>query len=85
LIQQVGLSREQVDRDVWAIASNETRWRGADAVNRTLQELGRGWAWVASLYHLPPIRWIEDRIYRWVADHRAGLSGCFGVPPEWKE
>jgi predicted DCC family thiol-disulfide oxidoreductase YuxK len=80
-----GLSRPQVDRDVWAIAPDKTRWSGAAAINRTLQELGSGWAWVAAVYRLAPLRWIEDGAYRWAAGHRAGLSRWFGVPPEWKD
>jgi predicted DCC family thiol-disulfide oxidoreductase YuxK len=85
LIGQYGLSRAQVDWEVWAVAQDGTRWSGAAAVNRTLQELGGVWAWAAIIYRLALFRWIEDRVYRWVAEHRTWLSNWFGAPPEWEE
>ena len=84
LIEQYGLSRAQVDWEVWAIAPDGTRWSGATAINRTLQELGGVWAWIAAIYGLRPAGWIEERVYRWVADHRTWLSRWIGVTPEWK-
>jgi predicted DCC family thiol-disulfide oxidoreductase YuxK len=85
LIEQYGLSRAQVDRAVWAVAPDGTRWSGAAAVNRIFQALGSGWGWVAAAYKLAPIRWIEDQAYRWIADHRTWLSCWVGAPPEWNE
>jgi predicted DCC family thiol-disulfide oxidoreductase YuxK len=85
LIDQCGLSRAQVDWELWAVAADGGRWRGAAAVNRTLQELGGVWALAAALYRLPPVRWIENRVYRWVAEHRPWLSRWIGAPPEWDE
>jgi len=29
--------------------------------------------WIAQLYRVTAIRWVEDRSYRWVADHRSDL------------
>lgn len=85
LIEQYGLSRLQVDRAVWAVAPDGTRWSGAAAVNRIFQALGSVWVWVAAIYELAPIRWIEDHVYRWIADHRTWLSRWISAPPEWKE
>jgi predicted DCC family thiol-disulfide oxidoreductase YuxK len=85
LIDRYGLSRAQVDWEVWAVAQDGTWWSGAAAVNRTLEELGGAWYRLAALYRLPPLHWIEDRVYRWVAEHRTGLSRWFGAPPEWGE
>ena len=42
--------------------------------NRALQALGGGWAVLAGLYRLPPIRLLEDLGYRWFADHRAWFA-----------
>jgi len=85
LIDRYGLSRADVDFAVWAIAPDGQKWSGAAAVNQALQELQGVWSGVAAVYHLAPIRWIEDRGYRWVADHRPFLSRFYGAPPEWKE
>jgi len=85
LIQQYGLTREEVDREVWLIDTDGRKFSGAAAINRVLQEIGGVWSWLAGLYRLAPIRWIEDRVYRWVANHREGLSRVWGSEPEWKE
>jgi predicted DCC family thiol-disulfide oxidoreductase YuxK len=39
---------------------------------------------VAAVYGLLPIRWIEDRLYRFIADRRTWLSSWLGAPPEWE-
>lgn len=84
LLERYGLNRSQVDQEVWAIAPDGTRWSGAGAINRILQVLGGLWAWVGSVYGLLPIRWIEDRLYRFIADRRTWLSSWLGAPPEWE-
>ena len=85
LIEQYGLTRAEVDRDAWAIDLAGRKWAGAAAVNRTLEELGGAWKRLALSYRFAPMRWIEDRLYRWVADHRSMLSRWWGTEPEWKE
>jgi predicted DCC family thiol-disulfide oxidoreductase YuxK len=85
LIDQYGLSRAQVDREVWAVAPDGNQWSGAAAINRTLQELAGVWGGLAMIYHLTPFRWLEDQAYRWIAEHRTWLSSWLGAPPEWKE
>jgi predicted DCC family thiol-disulfide oxidoreductase YuxK len=85
LIERYSLSRADVDGAVWAIAPGGQKWSGAAAVNRALRELEGVWPGVAAVYRLPPIRWAEDKGYRWVADHRPWLSRFYSAPPEWKE
>jgi len=84
LIEQFGLTREEVDREVWAIDADGRKFAGAAAINRILQELGGVWAWLARLYRFAPIRWIEDRAYRRIAANRERLSRVWGAPPEWQ-
>jgi predicted DCC family thiol-disulfide oxidoreductase YuxK len=85
LIEKYGLTRADVDWALWTVAPDGSRWSGAAGVNRALQELGSGWSWLAALYELRLFHWIEDRVYRWVAEHRSWLSRWFGAPPEWNK
>jgi predicted DCC family thiol-disulfide oxidoreductase YuxK len=79
LRQQIGLSKQQVDRAVWAIDASGRRYEGAAAINRILKELGR-WRHLAMLYRLPLTRQAEDRCYRWFAANR-GRFARWGITP----
>lgn len=76
-----GLTREETDRAAWAFDRAGRRWEGPAAVNRALRELGGIWPLLGALYAVPPIGWIEDRAYRWVARNRPLLSRLWGVAP----
>lgn len=84
VVEQYGLTRAQTDREVWAIDASGRSFAGAAAVNRVLAELGGVWLSVARLYRLAPVRWIEDRVYRWVAEHRA-LFRFWSTTPECEQ
>jgi len=73
LVAHYGLTRTQTDSELWAVDRTGASFSGTAAVNRVLTELGGFWFWIAQLYRLTPIRWMEDRTYRWVADHRSDL------------
>jgi predicted DCC family thiol-disulfide oxidoreductase YuxK len=70
-VERLGLTREEVDRAAWAIEPDGRRFEGAGAINRGLRALGGGWRLIASLYALPPARWLEDAYYRRVAYRRS--------------
>lgn len=72
-----GLTRTQVDQEVWAIGPDGRRWAGAAAANRILSELGGPWKALAALYRVRPIRWVEDRFYHWFSARRYRF-GCAG-------
>ena len=74
LVEEYGLSRAQTDSALRAIDATGRSVCGAAAVNRVLQSLGTGWSLLAQAYRIAPVRWAEDSIYRWVADHRSALS-----------
>ena len=71
VIERFGLARAEVDRASWAIEPGGRRFEGAAGISRVLRELGGGWRVLGSLYLLAPARWLEDRYYRRVAQHRA--------------
>ncbi|HLQ60867.1 MAG TPA: DCC1-like thiol-disulfide oxidoreductase family protein [Candidatus Acidoferrales bacterium] len=73
LAEAAGLSRQQLDRDAWALDAEGGRWRGAAALNRALRELGGPWRLISASYRVPPLGWLEDRAYRWVARNRSRL------------
>ncbi len=73
LLDDVGLTRAQADHAAWAIDRDGKAYGGAAAINRVLAELGGLWGPATWLYRLPPLRWLEDRGYRWVAEHRSRL------------
>jgi len=73
------LTKQRVDRSVWAIDTSGRRYEGAAAINRTLEELGR-WRYVAALYRLSLIRRVEERFYHWFARNR-GRFARWGITP----
>jgi len=85
LIERYGLTRIDVDRELWVIDPTGRRYAGVRAVNHILKALGGGWALLSRLYVLAPVRWIEDRLYRWVAEHRPLLSRLWGTKPPFDE
>lgn len=49
-------------------------WQGAAAVEQLLTVLPRG-RWIAWIFHVPFVRALADRVYRWVARNRYRM-GC---------
>ena len=81
LIERYGLTRAEVDRSAWLIDSDEKLYAGADAVNRIFREWDGLWKTISQLYQIPLFAKIEERLYRFIADHRHHLSR-WGVTPE---
>lgn len=80
-----GLTNAETDRAAWAFDRIGRRWEGAAAINRALRQLGGLWPLVGALYAVPPIRWVEDRVYSWVARNRPLLSRLWGTRPPCDE
>jgi len=74
LIEPYGLTRAQVDAQVWAVDAAGRKWGGAAAVNRVMAELGGVWRGLAAVYGCALCRWAEDGLYHWIAAHRGWLS-----------
>jgi predicted DCC family thiol-disulfide oxidoreductase YuxK len=64
------LTQEEVQRAVWVIEADGTRYEGAAAANRIFRQLGGVWSLVARLYDVAPIRWLENAFYHWFSRNR---------------
>ena len=80
LLQAVGLTKGEVDREAWALDRNGRGYSGAAAINRTLREIGGGWALMARAYRIPGVRQCEDAGYRWFARNRGRFSRWGLIP-----
>lgn len=85
ILDRYGLTRASVNRAAWTIEPGGRALAGAAAVNRVLRELGGWWARLGLAYRLPPVHWIEDRAYSWIARHRQWLSSVYGTTPPCDE
>lgn len=73
-MQALGLTAEDGLTQAWFVAADGTLSGGAEAINRCLRTV---W-WIRPityLYHLPGIKQLQDRAYRWVADNRYQMPG----------
>ena len=70
----VGLTVEECEASAWTIASDGSRYRGAEAVN-ALVAAALGTAVPLLLYYLPGIRQVQNFIYSLIASNRSRLPG----------
>jgi predicted DCC family thiol-disulfide oxidoreductase YuxK len=69
-----GLTAEDGMYQVWSVTADGVVQGGAAAVNAALAFIW--WAKPLTwLYHLPGMKWIEGKVYRWVADNRYKMPG----------
>ncbi|MCL4209847.1 MAG: DUF393 domain-containing protein [Phycisphaeraceae bacterium] len=67
------LTREQCDRAMQLVLPDGRIVSGAQAAAEALKT--RRWTgWLASVYYLPGLRWVFDRLYNWVARNRYRFS-----------
>jgi predicted DCC family thiol-disulfide oxidoreductase YuxK len=78
--EALGLRKAEVDRAAWTLINTGERCEGAAAINRVLRELP-GWGWLAIFYTVPPLRWMEDAVYQWIANNRQRFAR-WGAMPE---
>ncbi len=78
--ERFGLSKAQLDRELYAIARDRRVYHGADAVARVFRELGRPWPGLGRAMALPGVRTLMQWGYRWVAAHRARFARLGSTP-----
>ena len=68
------IPREEYAKAIQLVGPGGATWQGAAAVEQLLGVLPRG-RLIAWVFHIPGIRVLADRIYRWVARNRYRM-GC---------
>lgn len=72
----VGLSETQLSEAAWAVLPSGDRRRGAGALLTAKDALlPMGMPCFHALYRLPPVAWLADACYRWVAANRGRFPG----------
>jgi len=67
-----GLSRRALEESIHLVGADGKVWTGAAAVEELMGILPR-WRWLSWLFHLPLVRPLGTRVYRWVARNRHRL------------
>lgn len=78
VLERFGLTEAEAAAAAWAFEVEEpdaAPYRGAAAIDRALDAVF-GVRVFIPLYRVPPIRWVQDRAYRWVAENRHRLRGA---------
>lgn len=73
VLERFGLTPSQADESVWAVHAG-TRVSGAHAIAVTL-DIAAGVRIFERFYRLPAVRQVQERVYRWIADHRGTFPG----------
>jgi predicted DCC family thiol-disulfide oxidoreductase YuxK len=75
LLDRVGLTAEQTMAAAWFADEEGKLFRGAEAINKSLEYLGGVYKLISLMYYVPGLKQIEDWVYRWVAANRYKLPG----------
>jgi predicted DCC family thiol-disulfide oxidoreductase YuxK len=74
VLERFALTEDQARSAAWAVRDGRTT-QGAAAVAVALDAATGVPVWSAAR-RLPGVAWAQDRLYRWVADHRYRLRGA---------
>ncbi len=83
-LEELGLSRQDVEAAVWWIDGSGRdlrRFRGAEAIGRSLVSAGGAWGVVGLLIMHAPLCWLARPAYALVAANRHRLPGRRTVAP----
>lgn len=73
-VEQLRISPDQLMEQVWWLDSSGEVYGGAEAANAAVS-VALGTRLPLLLYRIPGIRFVQDAVYRWVADHRYRFPG----------
>jgi len=90
VLERVDLTPEQCQQAAWAVIQDDTeykKYQGAAAIHVALgQIMGMGLLGYR-LYKLQPNKLLQDRVYRWVAEHRLyfpSTTPAIKLDPPWQ-
>lgn len=72
------LSRAELDRELKLVTPDGGVFGGAEAIVRAARLARPALGWVLSVYYVPGLRQVADRLYSWVARNRYRLFGRSG-------
>jgi predicted DCC family thiol-disulfide oxidoreductase YuxK len=72
--ERLGISPSRMTESGWWLDSSGQVYGGAEAVNAALSA-ALGTRLPLVLYRVPGIRFLQERVYRWVANHRYRFPG----------
>jgi predicted DCC family thiol-disulfide oxidoreductase YuxK len=72
--ERLGISPSRMTESGWWLDSSGQVYGGAEAVNAALSA-ALGTRLPLALYRVPGIRFLQERVYRWVANHRYRFPG----------
>ena len=86
VLERYGLSQADADRAAWTVGPDGAHHEGMHAINRALRACGGVLPLLGYLGQtVPPLAWVETRLYGWVAAHRRLVSRVYSTTPACEE
>lgn len=79
ILDRYQISFEKAATSIHFCTKKGTIYRGARAVNASLDRLVGSIPIFSFIYHIPVIKWIQNKVYDYIADNRYRLPGSTGT------
>jgi predicted DCC family thiol-disulfide oxidoreductase YuxK len=71
---RLGIAQDRLMQSIWWLGSSGEVYSGAEAANAAVSS-ALGISVPLLVYRVPGMRWVQNAVYRWVADHRYKFPG----------
>jgi predicted DCC family thiol-disulfide oxidoreductase YuxK len=71
---RLGIPEDRLMQSIWWLGSSGEVYSGAEAANAAVSA-ALGITVPLLIYRIPGMRWLQNAVYRWVADHRYKFPG----------
>lgn len=85
MLEETGVTAEQAAEAAWVVTPEGEKHRGAAAISVAFDELIGFGRIIYTVYRIPGIRQIEDRVYQFVGTNRMFFSRLFSTTPATKQ